>query len=120
MDVVRRNIQQLGGRIAPLRAGGGCKVVLTLPLTLAVLPGMIVRVGPAWHVVPLASIIECVVAREGQVRSVPGSGEVLALRGEIVPLVRLRSVFHGRGRKRERAGPRRRGRRRPAPRPDRR
>jgi two-component system, chemotaxis family, sensor kinase CheA len=96
MDVVRRNIQQLGGRIA-LRSepGRGCKVVLTLPLTLAVLPGMIVRVGPACYVVPLASIIECVVAREGQVRSVPGSGEVLALRGEIVPLVRLRSVFHG-------------------------
>jgi two-component system chemotaxis sensor kinase CheA len=97
MDVVRRNIEQLGGRIA-LRSepGRGCKVVLTLPLTLAVLPGMIVRAGPACYVVPLASIIECVVAREGQVRSVPGSGEVLALRGQFVPLVRLGSVFHGR------------------------
>ena len=56
MDVVRRNIQQLGGRIA-LRPGRVAKCS-ALPL-LAVLPGMIVRVGPACYVVPLASIIEC-------------------------------------------------------------
>ena len=94
MDVVRRNILKLGGRVN-LRSepGKGSTVVLTLPLTLAVVEGMIVRSGVDSYVIPIASIVECRADWQKNVGSVPGSGEVLKVRGGYVSLIHLNAVF---------------------------
>ena len=94
MDVVKRNILKLGGRIN-LRSepGRGSTVVLTLPLTLAVVEGMIVRSGTESYVIPIASIVECRADWLKNVGSVPGSGEVLKVRGGYINLVHLNAVF---------------------------
>jgi two-component system, chemotaxis family, sensor kinase CheA len=94
MDVVRRNILKLGGRVN-LRSepGKGSAVVLTLPLTLAVVEGMIVRSGADSYVIPIASIVECRADWQKNASSVPGSGEVLKVRGGYVSLIHLSGVF---------------------------
>ena len=94
MDVVKRNILKLGGRVN-LRSepGKGSAVVLTLPLTLAVVEGMIVRSGADSYVIPIASIVECRADWQKNVGSVPGSGEVLKVRGGYVSLIHLSGVF---------------------------
>ena len=94
MDVVKRNILKLGGRVN-LRSepGKGSAVVLTLPLTLAVVEGMIVRSGADSYVIPIASIVECRADWQKNVGSVPGSGEVLKVRGGYVSLIHLSDVF---------------------------
>jgi two-component system, chemotaxis family, sensor kinase CheA len=95
MDVVKRNIQKLGGRISfRSEAGRGSKLAITLPLTLAILPGMIVRAGRSDYVIPLPNIIECLQARPGQVKSLPEHGEVLHFRKSYIPLIRLGAVFN--------------------------
>lgn len=95
MDVVKRNIQKLGGRVS-LRSepGRGSTVVLTLPLTLAVLEGMIVRSGVESYVIPISNIIECRTSWQKDAGAVPGFGEVLNVRGGYVSLVHLGSVFN--------------------------
>lgn len=94
MDVVRRNIQKLGGRVT-LRSepGRGSTVVLTLPLTLAVLEGMIVRSGAESYVIPISNIIECRASWQKDAGQVPGSGDVLNVRGSYVSLVHLGRIF---------------------------
>ena len=94
MDVVKRNIQKLGGRVS-VRSdpGQGSTVILTLPLTLAVLEGMIVRAAGESYVIPIASIVECRASWQKDVGEVPGFGEVLKVRGTYVALVHLNSVF---------------------------
>jgi two-component system chemotaxis sensor kinase CheA len=94
MDVVRRNIQALGGRIAvQSRAGAGSRFVLSLPLTLAILDGMIVAVGRESYVVPLTNIVESLRPRRQDIHAVVGSGDVVAIRGEYVPLLYLADLF---------------------------
>ena len=94
MDVVKRNIQKLGGRITlHSEVGRGTTFTITLPLTLAILPGMIVRSGPNAYVIPLLNIVECLQARPGQIRDLPELGEVLRFRDRHLPLIRLNRVF---------------------------
>jgi two-component system chemotaxis sensor kinase CheA len=94
MDIVRRNIQRLGGRIT-IRSTPGIESIfyLSLPLTLAVLDGMVVRVGDETYVVPLSNMVETLRPQPGQVRTLVGGGDVLSLRGEYVPLVYLHRRF---------------------------
>jgi two-component system, chemotaxis family, sensor kinase CheA len=94
MDVVKRNIQKLGGRVG-LRSepGKGSTVVLTLPLTLAVLEGMIVRSGDESYVIPLSNIVECRTSWRNDVSAIPGSGQVLKSRYGYVSLIHLHEVF---------------------------
>ena len=90
MDVVRRNIQALGGRIAvQSRVGAGSRFVLSLPLTLAILDGMIVAVGRESYIVPLTNIVESLRPRREDIHAVVGSGDVVAIRGAYVPLIYL-------------------------------
>jgi two-component system chemotaxis sensor kinase CheA len=95
MDVVRRNVQALGGRITlQSRAGAGSRFVLSLPLTLAILDGMIVAVGRESYIVPLTNIIESLRPKPREIHAVAGCGEVVAIRGQYVPLIPLARLFN--------------------------
>ena len=94
MDVVRRNIQALGGRITlQSRARAGSRFVLSLPLTLAILDGMIVAVGRQSYVVPLTNIVESLRPKPGELHAVVGCGDVVAIRGAYIPLIHLARCF---------------------------
>jgi two-component system chemotaxis sensor kinase CheA len=94
MDVVRRNIQDLGGRITLKSvAGQGMTIQLALPLTLAVMDGMIIRVGHETFVMPISAIVECLRPNRSDVRNLVGTRGTLQLRGDIVPLVHLADLL---------------------------
>ncbi len=94
MDVVNSNLKKLGGRvIVRSEPGRGTTTTLTLPLTLAVLDGMIVRSGLDNYVLPLGCIVECLAVSRQQVKTIPGRGEVLNVRGTHVRIVHLARVF---------------------------
>jgi two-component system chemotaxis sensor kinase CheA len=90
MDVVKRNVQQLNGTVALVsQKGHGSTVSIELPLTLAILEGLLVRVGDRTLVLPLLSVIETVSLRDDQIVRVAERGEVVVIREESVPLLRL-------------------------------
>ncbi len=94
MDVVRRSIQALGGRISIVsRPGEGSTFTLSLPLTLAVLDGMVVDVAGHTLVVPLTAIVESLRPRPDEVRPLGPTGMVLAVRDEHVPLLDIGCVL---------------------------
>ena len=94
MDVVRRNVEALGGIVTLKSAEGkGTTVGIKLPLTLAILDGQLVRVGRQRYVLPLVSIIESIRPTREQMRSVAGEGEVVMVRQEPLPLLRLHRLF---------------------------
>ncbi|HEX3936124.1 MAG TPA: chemotaxis protein CheA [Xanthobacteraceae bacterium] len=94
MDVVRRNVQELGGRISLKSTfGKGMTIQLALPLTLAVMDGMIVKVASETYVMPIASIVECVRPAASEFQSLLGTRGALRLRGAIVPIVYLSELF---------------------------
>jgi two-component system chemotaxis sensor kinase CheA len=94
MDVVRRNVEAMSGSVTvESEAGHGSTVRLRLPLTLAILEGLLARVGADTYILPLASILESVRPKPTAVRMIAGQGEVVMLRGEPVPLVRLHRLF---------------------------
>jgi two-component system, chemotaxis family, sensor kinase CheA len=94
MDVVRRNIKELGGKIE-LRSelGKGSKTIITLPLTLAIVDGQSVSVGAETYIVPLVSIVESMQLKAENVSRLSGRGEVFSFRGFYLPIVRLYEVF---------------------------
>jgi two-component system chemotaxis sensor kinase CheA len=94
MDVVRRNVEALGG-IVTLKSfeGRGTTIGIKLPLTLAILDGQLVRVGRERYVLPLVSIVESIRPARADVRSVAGEGEVVMVRREPLPLLRLHQLF---------------------------
>ncbi|NQE63542.1 chemotaxis protein CheA [Caulobacter sp. RHG1] len=88
MDVVKRSVQALGGRISiASRPGLGSTFTLSLPLTLAVLDGMVVDVAGETLVVPLAAIVESLRPKPEEVRPLGPVGSVLAVRDSFVPLI---------------------------------
>lgn len=94
MDVVRRSVQALGGRISiSSRPGHGSTFTLSLPLTLAVLDGMVVEVADQTLVVPLAAIVESLRPKPEEVRALGPTGAVLAVRDSFVPLVDIGSTM---------------------------
>ena len=95
MDVVRRNIANLGGRIQIHSAPGkGTRFTLVIPLTLAVLDGMLVAVGKEKYILPLASIVESIRPDQRQVRTVTGGSQVVAVRGEFIRLIPLHRILN--------------------------
>ncbi len=94
MDVVRRNIKELGGKIE-LRSdlGKGSKTIITLPLTLAIVDGQSVAVGTETYIVPLISIVESMQLKAENVSRLSGLGEVFSFRGYYLPIVRLYELF---------------------------
>jgi two-component system chemotaxis sensor kinase CheA len=88
MDVVRRSVQALGGRISVAsQPGAGVRFSMSLPLTLAVVDGMVVEAAGQTLIVPLAVIIEALKPRAANVHDVEGALQLLALGGAFVPLV---------------------------------
>ena len=94
MDVVRRNIQELGGSVEVKSVPGeGSTFKIRLPLTLAILDGQLVRVGKEIYILPLVSIVESILVDEDFVNNVGGGFEVLRLREEYIPMIKLYDIF---------------------------
>ncbi len=94
MDVVQRNITALGGQVAIASARGrGTKFTIKLPLTLAILDGLSVQIGQETYIIPLVNITESIRPRPGQVQTIVGEGEVVNLRGRVLPILRLYEVL---------------------------
>jgi two-component system chemotaxis sensor kinase CheA len=93
MDVVRRAIETLRGHIdIASQPGNGTQVTLHLPLTLAIIDGLLVRVGSGRYVIPLSAIEECVALSTAEDTRSQGHN-FLNIRGDIVPFLRLRELF---------------------------
>jgi len=105
MDVVRRNVEDLGGSIEiQSEPGKGSSFTITLPLTLAIVDGQTVAVGDDMYIVPLTAIVESLQMRTASINQLGGRGEVLSFRGEYLPVVRLNDVFHSSGGRQEQGG----------------
>jgi two-component system chemotaxis sensor kinase CheA len=90
MDVVRSNIQEIGGRISlKSERGKGMTIKLALPLTLAVMEGMVIKVGHETYVMPLSTIIECLRPARSDISNLVGTRGMLQLRGDLLPIVHL-------------------------------
>lgn len=94
MDVVKRNIEGLGGMVSiQSTPGEGSRLTLKLPLTLAIIDGMTVRVGQEHYIIPLITVTESIRPKEQDLQRIVGKGEVVNIRGEWIPMVRLYDVF---------------------------
>jgi len=94
MDVVKRNIEGLGGTVRIYsEPQKGSLFRVSLPLTLAILDGMIVRVGADNYIIPITNIIETMRPNKEQVKRVEGHSDVINVRGEFVPVVYLSHIF---------------------------
>jgi two-component system chemotaxis sensor kinase CheA len=95
MDVVRRNILALGGRIdIESMLGIGTRITVRLPLTLAILDGMSVAVGQQTYILPLAYVMESLQAEAGDIKTLANQARVIQVRGEYLPVVALHELFH--------------------------
>jgi two-component system chemotaxis sensor kinase CheA len=95
MDVVRRNITELGGRLELDSVEGfGSRTIIRLPLTLAILDGLSVSVGSETYIIPLNAIIESLQVTPADLKTVSGEGQLLRVRGEYLPLVKVHEVFN--------------------------
>lgn len=95
MDVVKRTIEDLRGNIdIDSTEGKGTTFSLRLPLTLAIIDGMMVRIGDERYIIPTLSIVEAVRPQAHEVTTVVNRGEMLHLRDRLIPLFRLSRLFH--------------------------
>ncbi|WP_105735725.1 chemotaxis protein CheA [Cronobacter dublinensis] len=102
MDVVKRNIQEMGGHVEiASRQGQGTTIRILLPLTLAILDGMSVKVNEEVFILPLNAVMESLQPREEDLHPLAGGERVLEVRGEYLPLVELWKVFNVQGAKTE-------------------
>ncbi|MEM8497363.1 MAG: chemotaxis protein CheA [Pseudomonadota bacterium] len=94
MDVVRRNISDLGGNVSVSSTTGvGSTFKITLPLTLAILDGQLVRVGKQSYIISLLSIVETIQRQSEHINEVVGQSEVFRLRENYLPILRLHELF---------------------------
>ncbi|MFN3681859.1 MAG: chemotaxis protein CheA [Nitrospira sp.] len=95
MDVVKRNIEALGGTVSIKTVfGKGTTFTLKLPLTLAIIEGMTIRVGRETYIVPMLSILESIRPKPEAVKTIVGKGELIDVRGTFLPVIRLYEVFN--------------------------
>ncbi len=94
MDVVKKNITALGGTVEIDSAEGyGMSVKVRLPLTLAIMDGMSVGVGDEVYILPLSSVIESFQVEPDTIKTIGGSGRVIEVRQEFMPVLDLEQVF---------------------------
>ncbi|UAK19538.1 chemotaxis protein CheA [Kluyvera sp. CRP] len=102
MDVVKRNIQEMGGHVEiQSKQGAGTTIRILLPLTLAILDGMSVKVSEEVFILPLNAVMESLQPREEDLHPLAGGERVLEVRGEYLPLVELWKAFDVQGAKTE-------------------
>ncbi len=95
MDVVKKNITALGGTVEIDSAEGyGMTVRVRLPLTLAIMDGMSVGVGDECYIVPLSSVVESFQVQPGMIKTIGGTGRVVEVRDEYMPVIDLETVFN--------------------------
>ncbi|OFZ68734.1 MAG: hypothetical protein A2V79_05040 [Betaproteobacteria bacterium RBG_16_56_24] len=95
MDVVKKNIEGIGGRIEVIsHQGQGSTITIRLPLTLAILDGLSIAVGEQIYILPLSFISESLQPGPGDVKEISGQGQVVHVRGEYLPLMALHRVFN--------------------------
>ncbi|MBT9611207.1 MAG: chemotaxis protein CheW, partial [Aquabacterium sp.] len=95
MDVVKKNITSLGGTVEIDSAEGyGMRVAVRLPLTLAIMDGMSVGVGEEVYILPLSSVVESFQVSTEMIKTVGGSGRVVEVRDEYMPVIELERVFN--------------------------
>ena len=94
MDVVKKAIEKLRGRVEINSVKGqGSTFVIRLPLTLAIIEGMVVRVGQERYIIPALAILESFRPDRDQYSTVEGKGELILSRGRLIPLIRLDRIF---------------------------
>ncbi len=94
MDVVKRNIEGLGGRVELESSPGfGTRTVIRLPLTLAILDGMSVGVGSETFIVPITTVIESLQPKLEDIRTMAGDSRMVHVRGEYLPFISLAEAF---------------------------
>ena len=94
MDVVRRNVRDLGGNVSIANnKDAGSTVTIRLPLTLAILDGQQARIGDEIYIVSLVSIVESLQMREEHISSITGQSEFYRLRDEYIPIIRVNELF---------------------------
>jgi len=95
LDVVKKNIESFRGQ-AEIRSepGKGSVFRVILPLTLAIIDGMVVRVGSESYVIPTVSIVRSIKPGPGDISTVYQRGEMLSLQGKLIPLFRLAELYH--------------------------
>ncbi len=95
MDVVKRNITEMGGDVQIGSAPGvGTTMTIRLPLTLAILDGMSVALGKSIYVIPLNLIVETLQPRQEDLKTVTGQGHMVHVRGEYLPIIALHQLFN--------------------------
>jgi two-component system chemotaxis sensor kinase CheA len=95
MDVVKRNIEEMGGSVGiESYDGEGTRFELRLPLTLAIIQGLIVGIGQEKFIIPITMVLESKRPTEQEVKTVEGAGEVMNFRGNYVPIIRLYKLFN--------------------------
>ena len=95
MDVVKKNVERLRGKVGLSTVEGkGTKITIKLPLTLAIIDGMIVQVGDEKYVIPMLSIEESIRPNKEHISTVQRRGELLNIRGNLLPIVRLHNLYN--------------------------
>ena len=95
MDVVRRNIQSMGGRVEiDSMSGIGTRMTVRLPLTLAILDGMSIAVGDQTYILPLSYVVESFQPRDGDTKTLANQARVIQVRGEYLPVLVLHELFN--------------------------
>jgi two-component system chemotaxis sensor kinase CheA len=95
MDVVRTNLDNIGGSIViESEKGRGSTITMHIPLTLAILNGMKITVGSSLYIVPILSIRESLEPKLHKVIVDPNGNEMIMIRGECYPIIRLHDMFH--------------------------
>lgn len=98
MDVVKKAVEKLRGRVEiNTRPGQGSTFVISLPLTLAIIEGMLVRVGAERYIIPVFSVLESFRPTKEQYSTVEGKGEMILSRDRLIPIVRLDRIFKVKG-----------------------
>ena len=95
MDVVKNNIQDLGGEIHIIsEVGKGSSFIIQLPLTLAILDGQLVKVGSEVYIIPIEIIVSCITIEHSKMKTITNTKELYFFRGEYIPIIRLNKIFN--------------------------